>query len=191
MLLGDTPAHVTWHIEENGRRKLVMDIYFQVGELHIINHVDGLNLVTNAGKIYEWDRNKESGIVIEASGVELIEYLIYRTDPVGYMSSLYRMQRLYPQMFEDPVKLKGGAVELRMKPDARRESGIPVLAITVQEVPLTYLGMELQGEKGEVIKWFFSRPKSIPSIPKNVYSAIDGVSFEKSNLKLERHIQYP
>src|SRR5262249_28493632 len=67
--------------EKDGKRTLGADIYYKAGEVHVIQHDKGWNLVTKGKEAYEWEAGEEEGLITKVSDKDLIDYLIYLTDP--------------------------------------------------------------------------------------------------------------
>src|SRR5262249_56317767 len=76
-------GHIQVFAEKDGKRTLGTDIYYKAGEVHVINHGKGWNLVTKGKEAYEWDEWEagwKEGLITKVSDKDLIDYLIYLTD---------------------------------------------------------------------------------------------------------------
>ena len=82
-------GHIQVFSEMDGKRTLVSDLYYKAGELHVINHDKGWNLVTKGNEAYEWETGEKEGQITKLKNEDLIDYLLYLTDPSCIMTCFY------------------------------------------------------------------------------------------------------
>ncbi len=162
------------------------DIYVGPHELHIVQHDKGWNLVTKGGYVYEWLVGEEQGIRIEKNEADLVDYILYLTDPSALMASLYFYAVKNPQLIERSVVDSEGYCTLRLRTPLEG-----FRSITVSEKPLWFLGAAA-GDPGSGLDWEIrvTAPVDTSDIPESVLSRINGIRFEESNDTLRRHPNY-
>jgi hypothetical protein len=70
-------GHIQVFSAKGGKRTLVADIYYKAGELHVISHDEGCNLVPKGKEAYEWEAGKKEGLITKVNDNDLIDYLLY------------------------------------------------------------------------------------------------------------------
>ena len=178
-------THIRIVTDSNGLSRLHQDIYFRPGELHVVQHIEGWNLVSKGGKLYEWVVGQQEGTVIKANETDMVDYLFYLTDPSFIMTSLYYHTIYDPTLFEARKDLPDGSREYRLKDPS---SGF--LAIIVDEDPLWFRGFEagsrVIGKPSTIIR--FSKPMPIDGVPEEVLKRTEGIKFIESEETLRRHM---
>jgi hypothetical protein len=101
--------------EKDGKRTLNADIYYKAGQVHVINHDEGWNLVTKGREAYEWEAGKKEGQITKLNDKDLIDYLLYLTDPSCIMNCIYHDAVFEPGKFVPPKEVERGTIERRFK----------------------------------------------------------------------------
>jgi len=178
--------HVQIFTEKGGKRSLSTEIYYGDGELHVVQHVKGWNLVTKGSEAYEWEFGKRTGEITMAAPKELVAYTIYLTDPAFFPTYLHHLYLTKPELFDDAKAGESGCKELRLKKPHKF-----LHAIHIDEEHLWYGAIEYENrEAGERTKVIFSKPKAIDQIPDKVLDRVKGIKFRKSTNSLSRHRTY-
>lgn len=179
-------SHVQIFDEQDGQRTRRTDLYYGCGELHIVQHVEGWNLVTRGSDAYEWKQGSQTGEITKADPQELIEYLIYLTDPALFGTYLHRLTLREPDLFEPREPGVAGCEKWEFKQP--RHS---LHAFHLSAKGDWYGGIEFENaETGERATWVFLPPKSIDAIPDEVTGRIEGIRFRPSQNSLSRHRTY-
>lgn len=182
---GRKVSHVQLFAEKNGKRQLRTDIYYRSGELHIIQHAKGWNLITRGPHAYEWEVGKKQGLITRAKTEDLIDYLLYVTDPSYIMTSLYHGYLTQPKTYRDPVPEEGGCIRLTRKKPVEGFN-----ALLVVEKPFWFCGFEVGMGDGKLASFIYSQPRSISEVPKAVLQRLNGIKFRKSDWSIRRHMVY-
>jgi hypothetical protein len=170
----------------DGKRKLVADIYYKSGELHVINHDKGWNLVTKGKEAFEWEAGKKEGLITKVNDTDLIEYLLYLTDPSYIMTCFYHDALYEPGKFRPQKEVERGMIERRFK---KPVEGFQ--AVFVSEEPAWLCGFECgDPENGKTERQMYSKPKSLKDVPAEVFDQLKGVKFKQSDLSIRRHMVY-
>ena len=106
-------GHIQFFGEKDGKRTLGADIYYKAGEVHVINHDKGWNLVTKGKEAYEWEAGEKEGLITKVDDKDLIDYLLYLTDPSCIMTCIYHDALYEPGKFLPPKEVKRGCIERR------------------------------------------------------------------------------
>jgi hypothetical protein len=177
-------SHVQVFDLRNGHRELSADISYGAGELHILQK-KGWNLVTQGAEAYEWETGEKEGLITKAKTEDLIDYLLYFTDPSYIMTSMFYNYLLAPETYHAPVKQKDGCIKLRAKELSHFS------ALYLFEKPLWFCGFEMKpsGSEGQEAI-LYSQPTPIPEVPQRVIELPDGMRFEKSSESIRRHMVY-
>ena len=173
------------HKKDNGKKELTTDLYYGQGELYVVQHVEGWNLVTKGNRAFEWRLGSRTGDNSPIEMKELIAYTIYLTDPAGFPSSLYQDYLSAPDSFETPVPGNAGCTKLRPKE--------PIGGFTEIQVDLKrnwYGEFEFNGKAGVPTRWIFSKPTAIRKIPDEVYERMKQIRFRMAKKSLRRHRGY-
>ena len=179
-------GHIQVFAEKDGKRTLGADIYYKAGEVHIINHDKGWNLVTKGKEAYEWETGEKEGLITKLDDKDLIDYLLYLTDPSCIMTCFYhgalvRARQVPPaeggrawahreavqgagQGVPGGLRLGGAGLALRLR--VRRPGG------------------------GKPVRMIVSKPESLKEVPAGVFERLKGVEFKKSDLSIRRHMVY-
>ena len=131
-------GHIQVLSEKDGKRTLGADIYYKAGEVHVINHDKGWNLVTKGEEAYEWEAGKKEGLITKLNDEDLIDYLIYLTDPSCIMTCLYHDALEEPGKFLPTKEVERGCVERRLKKPVEG-----FRAVFVSEEPAWLCGFEV------------------------------------------------
>jgi hypothetical protein len=179
-------GHIQVFSEKDGKRTVCTDIYYKADEVHVIYHQEGWNLVTKGREAYEWEAGKKEGQITKLNDKDLIDYLIYLTDPSCIMTCIYHDALFEPAKFLPPKDVEHGTIERRFK-----EPVGGFQAIIVSEEPAWLCGVECgdpQGGKTERLMW--SKPKSLKEVPAEVFDRLKGIKFKHSDLSIRRHMVY-
>jgi hypothetical protein len=180
-------GHIQVFGETEGRRTPTADIYYKAGEVHLINHEKGWNLVTKGKEAYEWKFGNKEGLITKLTDKDLIKYLIYQTEPFYLMTNFYHDALYEPDKFLPPKEVERGLIERRFKE--------PVLggfrAVFVSDEPAWLSGLEFgDPEGGKPVRVIYSKPESIKEVPARVFEQLKGVKFKKSDRSIRRHMEY-
>ena len=183
---GRKVSHVQLFAEKNGKRQLRTDIYYRSGELHIIQHVEGWSLVTKGPNAYEWEVGKKQGLITRATTNDLVDYLMYVTDPSYIMTAMYHDYLTNPKTYHNQARAEGDCIKL-----TRKEHVSPFNAIFVVKKPFWFCGFQMSDPgNGRSAARFFSQPKSIKEAPQGVFTRLNGIQFRRSELSIRRHMVY-
>jgi hypothetical protein len=182
-----TLNHVKIFIQKDGDKKqLATDLYYGKGELHVVQHIEGWNLVTKGDEAFEWKFGRRTGDNSPSEAKELIAYTIYLTDPAFFPTSLYGDYLRKPDQFETPVPGNAGCTKLRPK---EPYGGFTEVQVDLKRI--WYGEFEfLHGKSGEATRWIFSMPKAIEKIPDEVFDRMKRIRFRKGKKLLRRHRVY-
>jgi hypothetical protein len=179
-------GHIQVFGETDGKRTLGADIYYKAGEVHFINHDKGWNLVTKGKEAFEWQDGEKEGLITKLTDRDLIDYLLYLTDPSCIMTCLYHGALYEPGKFLPPKEVNRGLIERRFK-----EPVEGFRAVFVSEEPAWLGGFEFDGrEGGKEVRMIVSKPESLKDVPAGVFERLKGVQFKKSDLSIRRHMVY-
>jgi hypothetical protein len=180
-------SHVQIFIQKDGaRRELATDLYYGKGELHVVQHIEGWNLITKGNEAFEWKFGVRNGSNSPTEVKELIAYTVYLTDPAYFPTYLYEKYLSEPGRFETPVPGNHDFTKLRLKEPTQ---GFTEIQVNLKH---TWYG-EFEfthGKTGEVTRWIFSKPKAIEKIPAVVFDRMKQIRFRKGTTKLSRHRKY-
>jgi hypothetical protein len=180
-------GHIQVFGEMDGKRTLAEDIYYKAGEVHVINHDKGWNLVTKGKEAYEWQSGDREGLITKLTDKDLIDYLIYLTDPSYIMECLYEGSLNEPGSFLPPKEVERGLIERRFK-----EPVEGFRAVFVSEEPAWLCGFEADGNRqgGKPVRMIVSKPETLKEVPAWVFERLKRVAFTKSDLSIRRHMVY-
>ena len=179
-------GHIQVFSEQDGKRTLGADIYYKAGEVHVINHGKGWNLVTKGKEAYEWETGQKEGLITKLNDEDLIDYLIYQIDPSWIMTCFYHGALYEPGKFLAPKEVEGGYLEWRFKKPVEG-----FRAVFVSKEPAWLCGFECDDrEDGKPARVIFSKPESLKEVPAEVFERLKGVEFQKSDLSIRRHMVY-
>ena len=180
-------SHVQIVIQRDGENKeLATELYYGKGELHVVQHVDGWNLVSKGRDAYEWKHGSRSGEINSALAQELVAHTIYLTDPAYFPTYLYEKFLSEPELFETPTPGESGCQRLRLK---QQLNGFSDVDVDLKRV--WYGASEITNvETGEEVRYIFSRPKPVEKIPEEVLNRVNRVRFRKGSNSLRRHRTY-
>lgn len=180
-------GHIQVFSEKDGKRTLDADIYYKAGEVHLINHEKGWNLVTKGKEAYEWLAGEKEGLITKLNDRDLMDYLLYRTDPSGIMTALYQNALDEPGTFLPAKPNEGGCIEGRLKGPVEG-----FRAVFVSEKPAWFCGFECDADRqgGKPVRMMFSKPESLKEVPAGVFERLKGVVFKKSDLSIRRHMVF-
>jgi hypothetical protein len=179
-------GHIQVFAEKDGKGTLGADIYYKAGEVHVINQEKGWNLVTKGKEAYEWETGAKEGLITKLDDKDLIDYLIYLTDPSCIMTCFYHGALYEPGKFLPPKEVERGLIERRYK-----EPVEGFRAVFVSEEPAWLCGFEcdVAGED-KPVRMIISKPESLKEVPSGVFERLKGVEFKKSDLSIRRHMVY-
>lgn len=179
-------GHIQVFSEQDGKRTLDADIYYRPGEVHIINHEKGWNLVTRGKEAYEWQAGEKEGLITKLTDRDMIDYLIYVTDPSCIMTCFYHIALTEPGKFLPPKEAERGCTEWRFK-----EPIEGFRAVFVSQEPAWLCGCEAGGQDGgKPGRMIVSKPESLQEVPAGVFERLKGIEFKKSDLSIRRHMVY-
>jgi hypothetical protein len=179
-------GHIQVFIEKDGKRTLDRDIYYKAGEVHVINHETGWNLVTKGKEAYEWEAGTKEGLITKLTDEDLLDYLIYLTDPSWIMTCFYHGALYEPDKFLPQKDLEGGWIERRFK-----DPVAGFRAVFVSEEPAWLCGFECDEVKGgKPLRVIVSKPESLKELPAEVLDRLKGIEFKKSDLSIRRHLVF-
>jgi hypothetical protein len=178
-------GHIQVFSEQDGKRALGADIYYKAGEVHVISHGKGWNLVTKGKEAYEWKTGEKEGLITKLDDKDLIDYLLYLTDPSYIMTCFYHGALFEPGKFLPPKEVEGGCIEMRFK-----EPVEGFRAVFVSEKPAWLCGFESAPEGGKPVRMIVSKPESLKELPAEVFERLKGIEFKKSDLSIRRHMVY-
>jgi hypothetical protein len=179
-------GHIQVSAEKDGKRTLGADIYYKAGEVHVIQHDKGWNLVTKGKEAYEWEAGEKEGLITKLSDKDLIDYLIYLTDPSCIMTCIYHDALYEPGKFLPPKEVERGCIERRLKQPVEG-----FRAVFVSEQPAWLCGFEVDDRAdGKPVRIIVSKPESLKEVPAEVFERLKGVKFKKSDLSIRRHMVY-
>lgn len=185
-------THIQCNTTTDGELSQRTNIYYRPGELHVI-HVpiaaaskgEQWNLVVKDGKAYEWRTGEAQGIVSDVNDKDMIDYLIYLTDPAMFLSQTYRDFLRRPKTFLPPnYDKQKDWTELKYK-----EPYHGIEALFVRKDPFWLHGIEIKNANLSV-RLTFELPHSVDSIPAKVFDRLKNIKFDQSNLTLHRHMRY-
>ena len=179
-------GHIQVFAEKDGKRTLGADIYYKAGEVHVINHDKGWNLVTKGKEAYEWEAGTKEGLITKLNDKDLIDYLLYLTDPSYIMTCFYHNALTEPGKFLPPKEIEPGCIERRFKKPVEG-----FRAVFVSEEPAWLCGFECDNpEGGKTERMIVSKSESLKEVPAGVFERLKGVKFKKSELSIRRHMVY-
>lgn len=179
-------GHIQIFQEEDGKRKLYSDMYYKAGEVHIVQHVEGWNLVTKGTDAYEWEVGKKEGVITKLANKDLFDYLLYKTDPSCIVTSLYYHVLYTPERFLPGKDMDRGCKEMRFKKPVEG-----FRAVFIAEEPLWFCGFEVGDPNGDKSsRVFYSKPESLKDVPAEVFQRLKGIDFKKSDLSIRRHMVF-
>ena len=186
-------SHIRCSATTDGKMSQRADIYYKPGELHVVNTPPAgaskqgeWNLVVKDGKAYEWRNGETQGIVSKAIDRDMIEYLIYLTDPAVFLTQTHRDFLRRPEAFFPPKKGKQKRwTELKYK----KPHELGITALFVGEDPFWIYGIQLINDDATV-RMTFDRPLSDETIPADLFDRLQDIQFKESTLSLRRHMTY-
>ena len=179
-------GHIRVFSEADGKKSPGADIYYRAGEVHVVSHDKGWNLVTKGEEAYEWQDGGKEGLITKLNDKDLLDYLLYLTDPSVIMTCLYHGALYEPGKFLPPKEVEPGLIERRF-----REPVQGFRAVFVSEEPARLCGFECDGpEGGKPVRITVSKPESLKEVPAEVFERLKGIEFKKSDLSIRRHIVY-
>jgi hypothetical protein len=179
-------GHIQVFAEKDGKKTLGADIYYKAGEVHVISQEKGWNLVTKGKEAYEWETGAKDGLITKLNDKDLIDYLLYLTDPSCIMTCLYHGALYEPGKFLPSKEVERGLIERRFKGPVEG-----FRAVFVSEDPAWLCGFESDGpEDGKPVRMIVSKPESLKEVPAGVFERLKGVEFKKSDLSIRRHMVY-
>ena len=178
-------GHIQVFSEMDGK-KLGADIYYRAGEVHVINHDKGWNLVTKGKEAYESQDGEKEGLITKLDNEDLIDYLIYLTDPSCIMTCLYHNALDEPGKFLPPKEVEGGYIERRLKKPIEG-----FRAVFVSEDPAWFCGFECDdGKDGKPVRMIVSKPESRKEVPAGLFERLKGAEFKRSDPSIRRHMVF-
>lgn len=179
-------GHIQVFTEQDGKKTLGADIYYKPGEVHVINHEKGWNLITKGKEAYEWETGKKEGLITRLDDKDLIHYLIYLTDPSYIMTCIYHGALHEPDKFLPPNEVERGLIESRFK-----EPVSAFRTVFVSKDPAWLCGFEwTDREGGKPVRFIVSKPESLEEVPAAVFERLKGVEFKKSDMSIRRHMVF-
>jgi hypothetical protein len=173
-------------ISGSGGPKAKTDIYIKGDEIYVIAANEGWNLAATREGVFEWETGKTNGIKIKRSNEDLVNYLFYLTDPSWIMASIYYTYLTSPNEFTVVPDKKKKWTELRFKTP---KEGFE--AIYVSEKPLWFHGFRLKRpDTKRTAEITISEPQEMKELPAELARRLKGMTFEDSDLTLQRHMTF-
>ena len=169
---------------DNGECKDMYTIYIAGANIEIVGHGGNLNLSTGAEHIYQWKTGASEGLELSRDDFQLASYLYYITDPSLIMASFYDKYIRYKHLFEEKPNIEDGWKEVILQ-----DSYYGFEALYISEKPLWFHGYRVFRDE-KTWEYIVSKPEPLEEIPEEILRRKDQISFEPSNLTLERHMRY-
>ena len=160
------------------------EIFVDGSHIEIVASEGEWNLSTDEDFVYEWRSGLKEGIRFPRNNEDLVMYVFYLTDPSWIMAGLYF------QYFEEPSTALVESVPLQrytkltfQKPISGFES------LFISERPFWFHGFDFSLEQDKA-SFRVSKPEKIGSIPDEVETRRNEISFKDSDLTLQRHLSF-
>ena len=158
----------------------IATVYYTVNELYIQNDKEGWNIVSSGNKIYEWKVGHKTGLIIEANEKDLIDYIIYLTDPAGFKISIYKKYLKDQKRFIVEPRQNSKLLKLR-KPTYGIQS------VEISENPFWLLSIKGLDPYFEIS---VTLPEEVQEVAPDIKKIPDFVEFKESDNTLRMHLEY-
>lgn len=182
----DGPSHITIESDIDGDRELLAELFFTDGELLVIQHREGWNLITKGEYVLEWEVGATSGFRIQKDEGDLVDYILYLTDPSYIMTSMYY------QCFSEP-----SSVEITDEPGMPwreftfKDPQYGFESVLVDAESLWFHGFRVRNpDSGAKTSMYVSRPMKSRWPQERLNSLIEDIEFSDSERTLRRHMVY-
>jgi len=186
LFLTNETNHILIKNQEKHQIKVVTELFYKSGELHILQHGVGWNMFTKGEYIYEWKTGEKTGFKIKRNEKDLVDYILYITDPSYIMTSLYDEYSRNPTNYIVLENKEENWKELSLK-----EPLYGFEAIYVNEEPLWFYGFRVTNPRSKTTSsLYIDKPIEYKRIPEELVEAMKKVEFSDSELTLRRHMVY-
>ncbi len=184
-LLNET-NHIIIKNQKDHKIEVSTELFYKSGELHILQHGEGWNMFTKGEYVYEWKNGEKTGIKIKKSEKDLVDYILYITDPSYIMASLYNGYSRNRDNYNVLEKKAEAWKELALK-----EPLYGFEAVFVSERPLWFHGFRVAYPQSNITSsMYVSKPIEYKAIPEELVKAMTKIKFTDSELTLRRHMVY-
>lgn len=173
-------------IHENGKLFSKTELFYSEGELYVLQHKEGWNLVTKNDSIYEWKNGAKSGRRIEKKDSDLVDYILYLTDPALFMTGLFNGYKTEPAKYDiEPIDGEP------WKRFVLKEPLYGFKSVSVDEDSFWFHGFVMKNpeSKSEYV-YSFSKPREYKALPKPLFRDMKKIKFIDSDSTLRRHMSY-
>lgn len=173
-------------IRKNGKLFSKTEIYYSEGELYVLQHDEGWNLVTKNESIYEWKNGETSGMRIKKKGKDVVDYILYLTDPALFMTGLFNVYRT------DAAKYRVETVSDKpWKRFVLKEPLYGFKSVAVDENSFWFHGFTVEDPESKAeFTHSFSKPREYEVIPESLLNDMQKIKFIDSESSLRRHMSY-
>ena len=186
VFLSRKKSHVIIERQNNDELEKASELFYSSGELHILQHVGGWNMVTEGDFIYEWEVGAKTGFRLRKNEKDLVDFILYMTDPSYIMTSLYSAYTRNPDTYNVVEGREGFGKELVLKTP---RSGFE--ALFVKEEPLWFHGFRMANSKRTpAMSVYFAKPAEYNVLPAELLEAMQDIEFSESNQTIRRHMTY-
>ncbi len=173
-------------ILENGKLFSKTDLYYSEGKLYVIQHKEGWNLVTKNDSIYEWKDGEDAGIRIKKKDSDIVDYILYLTDPALFMTGLFHGYKTEPEKYNiesiDDEQLKWFVL---------KEPLYGFKSVAVDEDTFWFHGFRMENPESKIeYTYRFSKPRKYQTLPKSLLDDMEKIKFTDSAKTLRRHMSY-
>lgn len=175
----------------DGQRELGAEIFYGNGELFVLSHGgflsgEKINLVTQGDYVFEWESGASTGIKIEKNENDIVDFILYMTDPAGFMYAHYEKYINQPET-ADVVEIEGVPwQEIVFKEPWR---GYESMLVDTDSVWFHGIRRTIP-DSGVVYSWYISRPTAYEALPESLEAMMEGVQFIEIEQTLGRHMTY-
>ncbi len=136
--------------------------------------------------VYEWRHGEDTGVRFKKNDRDLIDYILYLTDPSYIMTSLYYESQSKPDKYE--VK---DHKPLPYKEFLAKKSAYGFEAVLVDTDSLWFHGFRLRSpQSNESSTFYIDTPVKFKAIPQKILKEMKSVKFEDSDYSVKRHMVY-
>jgi hypothetical protein len=163
------------------------ELFYSDAELVVYQHDEGWNLLTKGDYVYEWRHGENQGIKIKKNEIDLVDYILYLTDPSYFMTfSTYE----YYQRPEN-VKVRQPKGKPYLELIFKEPLGGFIDAVFVNIDSLWFHGYRLKDPKTEEFATKnISPPKEYQSLPSYIENEFNEITFTESDWTIKRHMRY-
>ncbi|MDO8282560.1 MAG: hypothetical protein Q7U10_08055 [Thermodesulfovibrionia bacterium] len=162
------------------------DLFYGNGELHILQNGEGWNMFTKGDYIYEWKIGEKVALKSKKNEKDLVDYILYLTDPSYIMTSLYNDYTKQPDNFNVLESNGKTGKEITLKSPLYGFE-----AIFVNEESLWFYGFRSANAKSGIkTSIYFSKPVIYEVLPKELIGMSETIEFRESDTTVKRHMVY-